>query len=179
MTKRTEASPWTSPSDEPAVEIGRARVAEVLTLLLQPGIDLYEGLSQALAKASVTRATVMSGIGALQRTTARNVKHFVDAFPITDEDRAFVTVPGPCEIVSLTGWVAPYESGEPHLHLHFAASYGSADGVHLIGGHLSPGACETYVHVAVTFAVHDTIEARYLFDQGLQVERLTAPRETL
>ncbi|HKI57057.1 MAG TPA: PPC domain-containing DNA-binding protein [Trueperaceae bacterium] len=167
----------------PVAGIARAPLAELVTILLEPGADLYGGLLEGLADAGARRATVVSGIGALQRTTARNVRHPVEVFPIRDADRAFVTVPGPCEIVSLTGWLAPFASGEPHLHLHFAASYverdESGDAVRLIGGHLSPGACRAYVHVAVTFAVHGEVDGRpdaaYLFDDALQVERLSVP----
>lgn len=162
--------------------IARAPLAELVTILLEPGADLHDGLLEGLAEAGVERATVVSGIGALQRTTARNVRRPIEAFPITDDDRAFVTVPGPCEIVSLTGWLAPHASGEPHLHLHFAASYveegEGGHAVRLIGGHLSPGACQAFVHVAVTFAVHGGVaggpDARYLYDASIAVERLTA-----
>lgn len=163
--------------------IARAPLTELITVLLEPGADLYDGLLQGLGDAGVQRATVVSGIGALGRTTARNVRHRVETFPINDDDRAFVTVAGPCEIVSLAGWLAPFASGRSHLHLHFAASYvettASGDDVRLIGGHLSPGACEAYIHVAVTFAVHGDVnggvDAKYLFDDQIQVERLTVP----
>lgn len=159
--------------------VTRAPIAELVTILLEPGADLHDDLLAGLREAGVRRATVVSGIGALARTTARNVRHPVEAFPITDADRAFVTVPGPCEIVSLTGWLAPFASGEPHLHLHFAASYvepgAGEDAVRLIGGHVSPGACEAYVHVAVTFAAHAAIDAEVLHDAGIRVERLSVP----
>lgn len=174
---------------DPVAGVTRAQLTELVTVLLEPGADLYGGLLKALEDAGVRRATVVSGIGALARTSARNVRRPIEAFPITDDDRAFVTVPGPCEIVSLGGWMAPRASGEPHLHLHFAASYVEAgedgDVVRLIGGHLSPGACEAFVHVAVTFAVHGDVggrpgvaglpDAAYLYDDTIKVERLDVP----
>lgn len=154
--------------------LSRSTVSQVLTLLLRPGADLYRGLLEGLRQAGVQRATVLSGIGALGRTTARNLRHLPEAFPITDGDRLFVNVPGPCELVALTGWAAPYASGEEHLHLHFAASYADGERVGLLGGHLSPGAVEASIHLAVTFAVHETVDARYLFDASIGVERLSA-----
>lgn len=162
---------------DPLLGLTRTRLADLLTVLVRPGEDLYAALSEGLRRAGVERATVVAGIGALGRTTARNLRGLPNAFPVTDDDRLFVTVPGPCELVSLTGWAAPYASGRQHLHLHFAASYAEGEEVRLIGGHLSPGACEASIHLAVTFAVHADVEARYLFDESIGVERLSLPAD--
>ena len=167
----------TEPGTGAVLGLSRANVRELLTVLVRPGADLYGGLVEGLRQAGAQRATVVSGIGALGRTTARNLRALPETFPITDDDRLFPTVPGPCELVALTGWAAPFASGRDHLHLHFVASYVDGERVELIGGHLSPGAVEASIHVAVTFAVHDRVDARYLYDPSIGVERLSAEGE--
>lgn len=174
-----EATPQPPGGDGSALlGIARSRSSELVTVLVAPGADLHGALLEALQTVEAARATVVAGIGALGTTTARNLRALPAAFPVTDEDRLFVTVPGPCELVSLTGWAAPYASGRTHLHLHFAASYADEGRVRLIGGHLSPGAVEASIHVAVTLAIHDHVDAGYLFDDSIGVERLSVRSET-
>jgi len=60
------------------------------------------------------------------------------------------------EIVSLTGWIAMLEDGEPEIHAHFSASTVINDQVATLGGHLTPGTLTSVKVVIVIGVIEDT-----------------------
>jgi predicted DNA-binding protein with PD1-like motif len=75
---------------------------------------------------------------------------FPEKFPVNPEDRLYLEVTAPMELVSLTGWIAPRADGGAEIHAHFAASTVRDDTVVTLGGHLTEGTvCGIKVVVAI------------------------------
>jgi predicted DNA-binding protein with PD1-like motif len=78
------------------------------------------------------------------------LKVFPEKFPVTPEDRLYLEITTPMELVSLTGWVAPRADGGVEIHAHFAASTVRDETVVTLGGHLTEGTvCGIKVVVAL------------------------------
>jgi len=137
----------------------RTPVTSILTFGVHPDQDLFASILDAANEAGVRYGTIVSGIGALGESTFRNVNRFPATFPVQDPDRLYFSSPGPLELVSLTGWIAPTEKGEPYLHAHIAASTVQEGKVVVYGGHLSPGLVKTWIMVIVSIAVLDNMSA--------------------
>ncbi|GGL63670.1 PPC domain-containing DNA-binding protein [Wenxinia marina] len=97
-----------------------AAATEFLALRLPPGADLRRALEDAFSDTGATAGFVAAAVGSLASAALR----------LADRDVAH-TVPGPLEIVALSGTLSP---DGPHLHLIVA----DADG-RTTGGHLLPG----------------------------------------
>lgn len=137
----------------------RTPVTSILTFGIHPDQDLFASILDAANEAGVRYGTIVSGIGALGESTFRNVTHFPPTYPVQDTDRLYLASPGPLELVSLTGWIAPTETGEPYLHAHIAASTVQDGKVVVYGGHLAPGLVKTWIMVIVSIAVLDNMHA--------------------
>jgi predicted DNA-binding protein with PD1-like motif len=89
-------------------------------------------------------------LGALKKAVFRNLRHFPPQFPVTPRDRLYLSVSQPMELVSLTGWIAPKDSGDPEIHAHFSASLVENETVVTLGGHLTH---ETICGIKVVVAI--------------------------
>jgi predicted DNA-binding protein with PD1-like motif len=118
---------------------------------IKPGADLLQAISEAVEAGGVKAGVLVSGLGALKKAVFRNLKVFPEKFPVTPEDRLFLRIAAPMELVSLTGWIAPrLEGGGSEIHAHFAASTVQNDTVVTLGGHLTEGTvCGIKVVVAI------------------------------
>jgi predicted DNA-binding protein with PD1-like motif len=70
------------------------------------------------------------------------------------------------EIVSLTGWIATNEQGEPEIHAHFSASTVMNDKVVTLGGHLIPGTLAS-IKVVVAIAVIEDTNVKAAMDSNI------------
>ena len=131
-------------------EIGSANVQRILQFRVKPGADLLQAIAEALKTEGVRSAVFVSGLGALRKAIFRNLKVFPEKFPVTPEDRLYLEITAPMELVSLTGWAAPRADGATEIHAHFAASTVQNETVVTLGGHLTEGTiCGIKVVVAV------------------------------
>lgn len=117
---------------------GFSTVERLYQVRLQPGADLLQGITEAIAAAGIRAGVFVSGLGALRRAVFRNLKVFPDTYPVTPSDRLYLRVEAPMELVSLTGWIAPGADGV-EVHAHFAASTVRDETVATLGGHLTEG----------------------------------------
>lgn len=151
--------------------IGSGGVDRVIIAKVKMGVDLLGAIREIVKRARIKKGIIVGGVGALKKAIFRNLKRFPKTFPVKDEDRIYLEIDQPLEIVSLTGHIAPGEGGEPHVHIHFSASTVMEDNVVTLGGHLTEGTI-AYVKVAVIIAVIQQIPMRVKFSTQIKSEEL-------
>jgi predicted DNA-binding protein with PD1-like motif len=130
--------------------IGSAPIQHVLQFRIKPGSDLLQAIAEGVQAEGVQAGVFVSGLGALRKAVFRNLRVFPEKFPVNPEDRLYLEVTAPMELVSLTGWIAPRADGGAEIHAHFAASTVRDDTVVTLGGHLTEGTvCGIKVVVAI------------------------------
>jgi predicted DNA-binding protein with PD1-like motif len=130
--------------------LGSSGIQRVVQFRIKPGADLLQAISEAVDAEGVKAGVFVSGLGALKKAIFRNLKVFPDKFPVTPEDRLYLEISAPLELVSLTGWIAPEAKGGAEIHAHFSASMVQNDTVVTLGGHLTEGTiCGIRVVVAI------------------------------
>ena len=130
--------------------LGSSTVQRLVQFRFKPGADLLKAISEAVEAEGVKAGVFVSGLGALKKAIFRNLKVFPEKFPVTPEDRLYLEIAAPLELVSLTGWIAPKAEGGAEIHAHFAASTVRNDTVVTLGGHLTEGTiCGIKVVVAI------------------------------
>ena len=102
--------------------IGSQGVERIVQFRVKPDADLLSAIEEALAVEGIRSGAIVSGLGALKRAVFRNLKWFPESYPVKPEDRLYLEVAQPMELVSLTGWIAPKASGGVEVHAHFSAS---------------------------------------------------------
>ena len=127
---------------------------KVIQIKVTQKSDLLLALYESLKRAKVTSGVILGGVGALEKCVFRNLKVYPTQFPITDEERLFLSVEKPLELISLTGWVGEKPNGEPEVHAHFSASFVENNVVKTYGGHLTEGTIAS-IKVAVTIGVFE------------------------
>lgn len=137
--------------------IGSGNLDRIVLTRIPIGVDLLEAIQEAVAREQIEKGLILMGIGALKQAVFRNLKVFPKEYPITAEDRIYLEVPGPLELISLTGYIVPNLEGKPHVHAHFSASRVMNDTVAVYGGHLDHGAI-THVKAAVGIGVLSGID---------------------
>ncbi len=138
--------------------IGSGTFSRVVMARIPIGVDLLEAIYEVVKREKIERGVILMGIGALKKAVFRNLKVFPKEYPVTRKDRVYLEVQTPLEIVSLTGYIVPRISGEPHVHAHISASTAVGETVATYGGHLDRGATITFVKVAVAIGVLEGIE---------------------
>jgi predicted DNA-binding protein with PD1-like motif len=129
---------------------------KTLPLRLNPGEDLRRAVEAALASQGLQAAFVLQGIGSLADASLR----------LAGADTA-VTLPGPSEILTLAGSVAP---GASHLH----ASLSDAQG-QVLGGHV-PYGCTVRTTAEVLLALLPEWAFTREFDNTTGYAELTVAR---
>ena len=122
---------------------------------LKIGVDLREGILELIKKEGIKSGVFLSGIGALKRAVFRNVKVMPPDFHVEDKNRVYLELEQPLELVSLPGWIATKENGEPEVHAHFTASTVIADKIVTFGGHLTNGTITSIKCVIVIGVIDD------------------------
>ncbi len=132
--------------------IGRGILHRVAIGKLAMDIDLLEGIKELVTRERIQVGVILSGIGALKKATFRNLKVLPSDLKVEKQHRLYLELEQPMEIVSLTGWIATRDDGEPEIHAHFSVSTVMDDKVVTLGGHLTDGAI-TSVKVVVMLGV--------------------------
>ncbi len=131
-------------------QIGRQAIQRLGQFRAKPEAPLLAAIEEAVRAEDVRSGVIISGLGALKKAVFRNLRHFPKQYPVTPDDRLYLEVSQPMELVSLTGWIAPREDGEPEIHAHFAASLVQDESVVTMGGHLTE---ETICGIKVVGAI--------------------------
>jgi predicted DNA-binding protein with PD1-like motif len=131
-------------------QIGSQAVRRVVQFRACRGASLLGAIEEAVHAEGIRAGVIVSGLGALEKAVFRNLRHFPRQFPVTPEDRLYLEITSPMELVSLTGWIAPQAGGGTGIHAHFAASLVQGDTVATLGGHLTP---ETLCGIKVVAAI--------------------------
>jgi predicted DNA-binding protein with PD1-like motif len=130
--------------------IGSQNIERLLQFRVKPDVDLLKAIEEAVGAEGVRAAVIVSGLGALKKAVFRNLKVFPKSYPVTPNDRLYLEVTTPMELVSLAGWIAPKTGGGVEVHAHFSAATVENDKVVTLGGHLTEGTiCGIKVVVAV------------------------------
>ncbi|MGD8252292.1 MAG: DNA-binding protein [Desulfobacterales bacterium] len=141
--------------------MGSSGVRRVVQYRAKPGSDLLATLEDASREEAIGSGVIVSGVGALERAVFRNLKRFPKTYPVGDDDRLYLDVETPMELVSLGGWIAPGADGTPDIHAHFSASMVEGRSIVTMGGHLSPGTrCGIKVVVAILVLNPEGVIAR-------------------
>ncbi|MEM2901419.1 MAG: DNA-binding protein [Candidatus Bathyarchaeia archaeon] len=137
---------------------GEGRIKRAVLVKVEPGNDLHTCLREAVSKLGIKAGLIVSGVGSLKKARLRNLERFPDEYPIRDEHRAFTTVEGPLEILSLEGNILERSDGELTVHAHITLSKVEDGGPKVLGGHLVEGN-ETYVMVEIALAELEGVKA--------------------
>lgn len=143
--------------------IGSGNLVRIVQFRVKPGCDLLRAIEEAALSQGIRRAVIVSGLGALRRAVFRNLRVWPKSYPVRPEDRLYLAIERPMELVSLGGWLAPREDGSLEIHAHFSASMVEGDTVVTMGGHLTEGTV-TAMKVVVALGEVDHPGMRAGFD---------------
>jgi predicted DNA-binding protein with PD1-like motif len=146
---------------------GRVIVARVM-----PGSDLLEALRCVVRDEEIEAGVILSVVGLLERARLRNCKRLPDAYPITDENRTYLSFDKPLEVLCASGNITMLE-GEPLVHTHVSLSSVEGDEITVIGGHLIEG-CVIFGFAEVILMELDGIEMEKRFDEETKTPQLFA-----
>lgn len=141
-------------------QISSQTVQRLVQFRARPDAPLLAAIQEAARAETIGAGVIVSGLGALKKAVFRNLKHFPEQFPVTADDRLYLEVSKPMELVALKGWIAPRKDGEPEIHAHFAASLVENGRVVTMGGHLTDETiCGIKVAVAILVVAPDGVRA--------------------
>jgi predicted DNA-binding protein with PD1-like motif len=144
-------------------EVGSCKIERIVQFRVAVGSDLLFAIEEAVARENISCGVIISGIGALRRAIFRNLKIFPMKFPVSKNDRIYLEITSPMEMVSLGGWIAEGEDGKPKIHAHFSASTVVDESVQTLGGHLTEGTIAD-IKVVVAIAVLESGGAMTVVD---------------
>lgn len=150
--------------DSLLVSLGSQKVERVVQFRVKRGADLLQAVTEAVKKENIKAGVFISGLGALDQAVFRNVKTWPKSFPVQDEERVYLKIDSPLELVALTGWVAATEDGQPEIHGHFSASTVEGEKVRTYGGHLTEGTLAG-IKVVVAIAVLEQGGMHAVYDE--------------
>src|SRR3990172_10732418 len=99
--------------------VGEGKMGRIVAGKLKVGTDLLEGIEELVKKENIKTGVILAGIGALASAKFRNAKSIPTDLKMSNDNRLFVDVNAPLELVSLTGWIATTKAGETNIHAHF------------------------------------------------------------
>ena len=137
--------------------IGSQKIECLVQFRAKPSADLLTAIAQATEREGIRAGVIISGLGALKKAVFRNLKWFPKNYPVTPQDRLYLEVERPLELVSLMGWIAPKKSGGVEIHAHFSASTVENENLITLGGHLTQG---TICGIKVVIAILVLADAR-------------------
>ncbi|MDP2871150.1 MAG: DNA-binding protein [Bacillota bacterium] len=115
-------------------------LGRVLVARMGPGVELLRGLTELVEREGLRYAVILGGAASLRQVRLRNVRVTPETWPIRDTHRVFVDLPGPLELLSISGNVSRRPDGSIHLHAHVVVSTGGQQPGLAYGGHLVEGA---------------------------------------
>jgi predicted DNA-binding protein with PD1-like motif len=137
--------------------IGSQKIERLVQFRAKPSADLLTAIEQGTEREGIRAGVIVSGLGALKKAVFRNLKWFPKNYPVTPQDRLYLEVERPLELVSLMGWIAPKKSGGVEIHAHFSASTVENETLVTLGGHLTQG---TICGIKVVIAILVLADAR-------------------
>ena len=145
---------------------------KILVARIKSGNDLLLSLKNVVEENGIKAGTILSGVGLLGKARIRNVKEFPKHFPISDEQRAVVSLNGPLEILCLSGNISMVE-GKPSIHIHASLSYYRDNSINVVGGHVIEG-CTVYSFAEVVIMEIENISMEKRFDEETKTFQLFA-----
>jgi len=164
--------------DSLLAEIGSQKVERMVQFRVKEGSDLLKAIGEAVKTENIQNGVIVSGLGALKKAVFRNLKRFPDRFPVKPEDRLYLELEKPMELVSLVGWIASREDGVPEIHAHFSASTVEGDNVVTMGGHLTEDTI-TGIKVVISILVLEPGSLYAGFDESTQTYDLGFKSRTI
>ena len=143
---------------------------KVMVARLKPGSDLLGALQEMVEDEGVEAGVILSGVGLLREARLRNCKSLPEEFPITDENRTYLSFSRPLEVLSMSGNVSMAE-GSPLVHAHVTLSYVEGDEIGVVGGHLIEG-CIIFGFAEVILMELDNIKMEKRFDEETRTLQL-------
>ncbi|EAY12888.1 DNA-binding protein, putative [Trichomonas vaginalis G3] len=119
---------------------------------LRPGEDLYTSIQEQAVKNGCNACAIVTCVGSLKECHVRLAG-------ATATDQVIVPIPGPLEIVSLTGTIS---QGKAHIHISVSDNKGQVFGGHLVKGSLIETTAEIVLVNLNNFGIQFTRE----FDQA-------------
>ena len=140
--------------------IGSQKIERLVQFRVKTNTDLLMAIEEAIKIEGIRAGVIVSGIGALKKAVFRNLRWFPKNYPVSPQDRLYLEMEKPMELVSLIGWIAPKKEGGVEIHAHFSASTVKNDNVVTLGGHLTEGTiCGIKVVVALLVLSDDMVYA--------------------
>ena len=140
--------------------IGSQRIERLVQFRVKPDADLLQAIREAIEAEGISAGVIVSGLGALKKAVFRNLRWFPATYPVTPQDRLYLELEQPMELVSLMGWIAPKKGGGIEIHAHFAASMVEGENIVTLGGHLTEGTvCGIKVAIAILVVPENALYA--------------------
>jgi hypothetical protein len=140
--------------------IGSQRIERLVQFRVKPDADLLAAIREAIEAEGIRAGVIVSGLGALKKAVFRNLRWFPETYPVTPQDRVYLELEQPMELVSLMGRIAPKKGGGVQIHAHFAASMVDGENIVTLGGHLTEGTvCGIKVAIAIAALSDDAVYA--------------------
>ncbi len=147
------------------IGVSSQKIERVVHFKVKESSVLIEAIQEAVELEDIHNGVIVSGLGALKEAVFRNLKWFSENFPVKPEDRLYLTVKKPLELVSLGGWITRRDDGTPEIHAHFSASTVYDDKVVTLGGHLTEGTIAG-IKVVVAILVLEAGSSPAKFDES-------------
>lgn len=112
----------------------------MLVARIGPGVELLAGLTELIEREGLRYAVILGGAASLSQVRLRNVRLAPETWPIQDTHRVFTDLPGPLELLSISGNLSRRSDDSIHLHAHVVVSTGGPQPGQAYGGHLVEGA---------------------------------------
>lgn len=144
-----------------------AGFGRIIPVRLLPGTDIMEGLKQVVEDNGIRAGYLLMAIGTVTQLTIQIFRPRPETklgAGYTDPE----TVPGPIEVLGLSGIISETEKGEIALHLH--GTFCDKEGK-VLGGHLVPGGnpiCAT-LDACIAEVAGARFVARYDDETGLNL----------
>jgi len=153
------------------VGVGSGRIERIVVARIKAGVDLLDAVQEIVSREGIEKGVFISAVGGLRRAVFRGLKRLPKEFPVTDEDRLYLEIEQPLELLSVSGHISPREDGTPNIHAHFSAATVEGETIVTLGGHLTKGTI-TALKVAIAIAVVDDLPMRSVFGSHSQSEEL-------
>jgi predicted DNA-binding protein with PD1-like motif len=151
-------------------DVRSGEAGRVIVARLKPGSDLFGSLQEIVGKEGVRAGVILSGVGLLGEARLRNCKSLPEEYPITDENRTYLSFSRPLEILSLSGNIMVAE-GNPLVHAHVTLSHIEGDEIRVIGGHLIEG-CTIFGFAEIILVELRDIEMEKNYDEETRTLQL-------
>lgn len=146
------------------MQLAQGGLKRVLAIRMAPGEDVMEELRRACEKNDIRHGLIVGGIGSL------NGARFCVPIPLPEKKAGYgygdpIGLPGPIELVSLSGMICEGDDGKVIFHVHAGMSGQDGSGY---GGHLIDGNKVLLTVDVILAEVEDIVMGRR-FDEDLDV----------